>query len=401
MALDNFVNSFRMRRALNPGPFGGGFGGWGQENRNDDFTRDNPYSSIGQFSRQTQVPENIPEPEPEMGQYSPGLRMQAYTKHIESMPKQEDYNPSTFRKILAGITGAATGIATNDPEKAYTTSRGIVNQRFDDATQNWNRQGQGLGELADIELKGEEFQAKSLKDMRDWIMAQARAKREQATEARAVAAAKLEAELHPGKMAKQAGEVAAIPVTQQTAETDLANKRGIPAQRKQEEDDRARGLDLQAAAVATGRRTATVAETNAQTAIARLANEQDASRDLLPSEVARERMNRATALAADPKYAPYIELGNPTNPTYLTEPPNSISAYWRDWDPKIAEEVKALLNAPPSRAGRTSTTKATGAVPTTAIKVPANVSDRKVGQAYLMSDGDTRIWTGNPADPWR
>ncbi len=63
-------------------------------------------------------------------------------------PKQEDYKPSTGRKILGTLIGTLAG--WGHPEVARDITSGFVNKKYNEAQGNWEEEGKALGTVAPI-----------------------------------------------------------------------------------------------------------------------------------------------------------------------------------------------------------------------------------------------------------
>jgi len=81
---------------------------------------------------------------------APTPALEAYKRHIMSMPKQEDYRAGKMDRFIAGLTGAAEGL-NRGGGAGYAAARGVVDQKYNQALQNYANQGQGLGTLAELE----------------------------------------------------------------------------------------------------------------------------------------------------------------------------------------------------------------------------------------------------------
>lgn len=81
---------------------------------------------------------------------APTPALEAYKRHIMSMPKADDYKAGKMDRFIAGLTGAAEGM-THGGGAGYKAARGVVDQRYNQALQNYANEGQGLGTLAELE----------------------------------------------------------------------------------------------------------------------------------------------------------------------------------------------------------------------------------------------------------
>lgn len=130
----------------------------------------NPYNRM-QFQR------SMAEPEPDRQQIfdyeQPAL--DRYEKHVRNIPNQEDYSPSIWRRILAGVAGGTTGWSSGNPTAALEAAENVNTQPYRRSLDNWSLQEQGLKAGADIEgqrsnqrLKYLEAQLEQNRDERDY-----------------------------------------------------------------------------------------------------------------------------------------------------------------------------------------------------------------------------------------
>lgn len=80
---------------------------------------------------------------------APTPAMDSYKQFLSSMPQRQDYKSGKVQKILAGIAG----FSTLDPVKGYQTTKGILDEPYNEAMGRYKERGQNLGELANIEQK--------------------------------------------------------------------------------------------------------------------------------------------------------------------------------------------------------------------------------------------------------
>lgn len=120
-----------------------------------------PFQNLRSFPMQKGMPINGPliQQQPEQDplsmfnqqQSSPAL--EAYKKFLNTMPTRNNYEYGTKGKILAGIAGAATGMAGGD---GIGTTRGLLDDPYNTAMADYSNKGKGMSELADIEYKGQQ-----------------------------------------------------------------------------------------------------------------------------------------------------------------------------------------------------------------------------------------------------
>lgn len=118
------------------------------------------YSQLQEETRDAFTPPEVEErgyvqPEPEeprqrSSYQRPGTpSLDAYRNHLSSVPRSENYKPSGWTRVAAGIAGAAAGI--RDPGAGINTAMGLNRSRYDQAVDEYDRQGRGLGAAAGIE----------------------------------------------------------------------------------------------------------------------------------------------------------------------------------------------------------------------------------------------------------
>jgi len=78
--------------------------------------------------------------------------------HLASMPHMADFQPSTGNKIGAAIAAIAQG-ALSGPDKGLATYNQVLQNPYTKAMNEWQQEGQGLGQLSDVygkQLQGQE-----------------------------------------------------------------------------------------------------------------------------------------------------------------------------------------------------------------------------------------------------
>jgi len=64
------------------------------------------------------------------------------------MPKKDDYKPSFGRKLLGGLVGGLSGAGGN--LAGVAAARGLVDSKYNNALEEWQREGKSLGEVAPV-----------------------------------------------------------------------------------------------------------------------------------------------------------------------------------------------------------------------------------------------------------
>lgn len=145
---------------------------WGQTAgpREDEYSRvtaptGGPTGILTERDIGPQASDTVPEdrsgkiPQPFLGEYpEQGTAMQAFKAHVEAMPSMGDYEGGFWSKLGAGLVGASTGWEQGGAE-GYKAAREMRYDPYNVAMQQWQAQGSGLAQLADIETKEREAQA--------------------------------------------------------------------------------------------------------------------------------------------------------------------------------------------------------------------------------------------------
>lgn len=113
----------------------------------------------------------------------PGPGMTAYTKHVSQVPKREDYAPSGMDRVAAALSGFGAGL--RNPSEGVKVAGDVRDQNFNEAVQQYEMQGKGLGAVANLEENERQNQLALMKAYRD---AQLESRRVGATEKTANAA---------------------------------------------------------------------------------------------------------------------------------------------------------------------------------------------------------------------
>lgn len=71
--------------------------------------------------------------------------LDAYKRHVNSMPDKDNYKPGKMRKVLSAIAG----IGLQDPN----VTQSLLDQPYNEALSKYKIRGSQLGELADLEMK--------------------------------------------------------------------------------------------------------------------------------------------------------------------------------------------------------------------------------------------------------
>ena len=76
--------------------------------------------------------------------------LDAYQKHVSALPDYNNYKPSALRRIAGALGGFSTGW-TRGPSAGFDVAQKIVRAPYDNALEQWQRQGQGLASAAQAE----------------------------------------------------------------------------------------------------------------------------------------------------------------------------------------------------------------------------------------------------------
>jgi hypothetical protein len=80
----------------------------------------------------------------------PGPATKDYLKHIQSAPTHEQYSPSIWHRLSAGLVGGVTG-GQQGAAAGYKTAQGVLETPYQRAVQDYELKGQGLEAAAKIE----------------------------------------------------------------------------------------------------------------------------------------------------------------------------------------------------------------------------------------------------------
>jgi hypothetical protein len=116
-----------------------------------DFLQNSRLSRLFQPQEQTETPQssapiNVPTYIPEADD-TPAL--DAYRKHVETMPDRANYKTGWLQKVLAGVAG----FSTMDPVSAYKTTKGYLDTGYNNDMERYKEKANQLGELAGLEDK--------------------------------------------------------------------------------------------------------------------------------------------------------------------------------------------------------------------------------------------------------
>ena len=132
----NYLQQYRSNNFFNP-----------QRQQQSQGMPSRPYGDLFQPS----PPKPMQQPNPYMGlmnQETPAL--DKYSAHLSNAPNREDNQLSLVGKILAGVAGGSAGL-TGGVGAGYSTTKGLLDSRYDRAVDDYERSGKGLGLLADAE----------------------------------------------------------------------------------------------------------------------------------------------------------------------------------------------------------------------------------------------------------
>lgn len=99
---------------------------------------------------------------------APSPALEAYKRHIRTMPKMGDFQPSGRSRFLAALIGGAAGWG-QAPGYGAQVGQNVLDRPYQQAMQQHQMEGQGLGELANIEsndFKNRIGMAKTMGDAR-------------------------------------------------------------------------------------------------------------------------------------------------------------------------------------------------------------------------------------------
>jgi len=121
--------------------------------KDDFFTRSrvkNPWANVifGQQEEPPLINRRAPPPQ-DFSFNNPAL--DEYADHIRGMPKQEDYAPSIWRKLLAGTSGVLTGYQSGNPLLAYDAANRIARAPYRNAMEEWQGKEDALKSSAQLE----------------------------------------------------------------------------------------------------------------------------------------------------------------------------------------------------------------------------------------------------------
>ena len=97
-----------------------------------------------------------PRPPPPQQQSNIGLMnpetpaLDKYNAHLSNAPNREDHQLGLLGKILSGVAGGVAGMQ-GGVGAGYSTTRGLLDSKYDRARGDYERSGQNLGLLAQIE----------------------------------------------------------------------------------------------------------------------------------------------------------------------------------------------------------------------------------------------------------
>lgn len=113
--------------------------------RNNFFTgakTKNPWANVKFGVAQEPEPPSIRRATPDEYDYT-NPSLEEYAAHVTRMPREEDYNPSIARRIIASIGGASEGYR-GGALRGIQTAETINRQPYRRAIENWGLEGEGL-----------------------------------------------------------------------------------------------------------------------------------------------------------------------------------------------------------------------------------------------------------------
>lgn len=125
-----------------------------------------------------------PEPSP-YERYNAGMKdlygthpaLDAYSQYLKQAPRPEDYRPSKWERLAAGLSGAAAGF--RDPGKGIGVALGLNRSRYTTAMEDYQNMAKPMAEAANLERLGISDRAKYIMDTNDLLYKQQQLARQQ------------------------------------------------------------------------------------------------------------------------------------------------------------------------------------------------------------------------------
>ena len=117
-----------------------------------------PFRGLFQPKPPEPMPMQQQQPNPYMGLMNPETpALDKYNTHLSNVPNREDNQLNLLGKILSGVAGGAAGIQ-GGAGAGFNTTRGLLDSKYNRAMEDYDRSGQNLGLMAQIEGSNQDRQ---------------------------------------------------------------------------------------------------------------------------------------------------------------------------------------------------------------------------------------------------
>jgi hypothetical protein len=96
--------------------------------------------------------------------------LDAYSSYLKQAPQAQDYQPSKWERLAAGLSGAAAGF--KDPAKGIATAMSLNRSRYNTAMEDYQNMAKPMAEAANLERLGISDRAKYMSDVNDLMYKQ-------------------------------------------------------------------------------------------------------------------------------------------------------------------------------------------------------------------------------------
>ena len=346
----------------------------------------------------------------------------AYSEYINQMPKREDYRPGALRKISAVLAGMGSlgpyivqnGVGSfhnqgNPGLEALKAGNAVRDEPYNQAMQDWTAKGGGMKEQAVLEGQQNTNERMAAYQAAMANAAQQRAAtgqqnantnaqyKQAATEARLQAIqVKIQQGAKPVGMDPETGFVIVRNLDGST-ET-LENVTPVAYENTLKKIASSEKIAGAHEAGANSRTAATIAGAN-QRAAEHPFGYKPPSGQALSTEAAARVKNFLLQNPGAAKFVNTDATGRVVGvKPDLDENATTLGVGYSDTDKQLIKQLKAAAKIEEAQHGPAKVAAPKTTAPK-ASEVPA--TRRVVGQSYLMSDGTTKLWTGNPNSPWR
>lgn len=118
-------------------------------------------------------------------QYMSGMRdlygshpaLDQYSQYLKQAPRPEDYQPSKWERLAAGLSGMSAGF--RDPAKGVATALSLNRSRYTTAMEDYQNMAKPMAEAANLERLGISDKAKFMMDVNDLNYKQQQLQRQQ------------------------------------------------------------------------------------------------------------------------------------------------------------------------------------------------------------------------------